>query len=888
MFRFRKQLISLICALAMLLCELPAYTRAEEEIPQGTNTAQEETDIGFEEEEPEIEEYVTETATEADLIEEEYGDGEPTEEESAEGEPEEEEPEEEFPEAEPEEEAEEAWPEDGEFAEEEPEDGEAAEEEEAEEEAADGEDTEEPEELNPDAEVEEPAEDFNDSEQGETEFPADMPMFIQDQESSTTETKTMKAPRPVVGYYPGVKKPVIYAAWTDALASFSNISAYELQRRTDGGKWETVATRKPSSYKPAGNNDGFFEYNDYKFTEGHVYDYRVRVLKSKKVRAVSDVSRVSALKMSKVTVKESGKGYPRIEWTKVDRATGYYIYRKQDTQSAYSSKPYRTITKGATAAFTDTKVSDGKSYDYLVIPFRKLKGNRYAGTYSNAVNFRYTAAASLRTPVIQKISQNNAGVSIQWNEISGATKYEVYAKKDGMKDWKLAGTVKKTGFTHKTNATRKGSGVYIQYRVRAIGKSGARSEFSKADKVYRLASPGVVKLSKSSTEDKVIVRWNQVAGAEEYFVYYKQTGASKYKVMKVSGDQTKTAISVTSHKEYEAYVKAAGKGFRSQRTEISHITPVWYYVFVVGESDYSRAEGCQNLSSPKFDLPALEKIFSKQTKKIKMVMNASQSEVYSGITSAFGKAGPNSVCIFVWIGHGVVRSGEKWAGALCTTDGKYIRPAELKKHMDSKVKSNHVVILLGSCGSGAFIHHTTGTEVLTGENVRAGAEADMGTEAITDTIMAANVSTEAEVSADPEAQPDADAEVEEFNNNFINTFREDENANKAGEFNNSRKYTIISGAEVDEAGSERYWYNFIPTNVINARNNPIHALCCAGGYDYCNDRGEHVGWITVRSDSNGDRMVSVKEAYQYARTLVESHMQFWSSEPNLILFQLGD
>ena len=70
MFRFRKQLISLICAFAMLLCELPAYTRAEEEIPQGANTAQEETDIGFEEEEPEIEEYVTETATEADLIEE--------------------------------------------------------------------------------------------------------------------------------------------------------------------------------------------------------------------------------------------------------------------------------------------------------------------------------------------------------------------------------------------------------------------------------------------------------------------------------------------------------------------------------------------------------------------------------------------------------------------------------------------------------------------------------------------------------------------------------------------------------------------------------------------------------------------------------------------------
>ena len=74
--------------------------------------------------------------------------------------------------------------------------------------------------------------------------------------------------------------------------------------------------------------------------------------------------------------------------------------------------------------------------------------------------------------------------------------------------------------------------------------------------------------------------------------------------------------------------------------------------------------------------------------------------------------------------------------------------------------------------------------------------------------------------------------------------------------------------------------------MINGGTDIMRALGRAGGYDYCDDNGNNNGTTYKHGDTNGDDKVSVYEAYRYAwNQVINSDVQFWSTENGLILFQ---
>ena len=189
-------------------------------------------------------------------------------------------------------------------------------------------------------------------------------------------------------------------------------------------------------------------------------------------------------------------------------------------------------------------------------------------------------------------------------------------------------------------------------------------------------------------------------------------------------------------------------------------------------------------------------------------------------------------------GHGYTGSGN-YSGALSCSDGSRITAATLKSTMD-RLKINNIVILLGSCGSGGFIDPTTVGRQESGFN------------------------------------PDA------FNNVFVNAFRTTVPA--GGEFK-AKGYTVIAGTAAHENGFCCWWTNRF-NQIVNGGTDIMIALAKAGGYEYCDNEGFNVGFGSKRGDSNKDGTVTVKEAYTYAKKQVtQSHVQFWSSRPGLILFQ---
>lgn len=81
-----------------------------------------------------------------------------------------------------------------------------------------------------------------------------------------------------------------------------------------------------------------------------------------------------------VSVKSTSKKKATIKWAKTNGASGYKIYRSTKRTSGY--KCIKTITKGSTISFKDTKVKSKKTYYYMVRAYKKFGSKTVYGKFS--------------------------------------------------------------------------------------------------------------------------------------------------------------------------------------------------------------------------------------------------------------------------------------------------------------------------------------------------------------------------------------------------------------------------------------------------------------------------------------------------------------------------
>lgn len=70
----------------------------------------------------------------------------------------------------------------------------------------------------------------------------------------------------------------------------------------------------------------------------------------------------------------------KVSWKKVSKASGYEIYRSTKKSSGY--KKIKTITKGSTVSYKNTKLKKGKTYYYKVKAYRTVSGKKVYSNYS--------------------------------------------------------------------------------------------------------------------------------------------------------------------------------------------------------------------------------------------------------------------------------------------------------------------------------------------------------------------------------------------------------------------------------------------------------------------------------------------------------------------------
>ncbi len=235
---------------------------------------------------------------------------------------------------------------------------------------------------------------------------------------------------------------------------------------------------------------------------------------------------------------ENRYGYVRIEWSEIEDAEKYVVYRRKAGTSSWSK--LGSTTK---LAYADKTAKSNTTYEYTV------KAVVDDDDYKSPYNTSGWKIKCLSAPKLSSAKNAYGYVKISWEKVSGASKYVVY-RKSGSGSWKKLGSTTSTSYKDKTAA----SGKKYTYTVKSYQTGGLYSSFDSTGKsVTYVEAPDDVKLS--NTSKGVKLKWGKVSGATKYVVYRKSGSGSWSKLGTVT---TNSYVDKTSKsgKTYKYMVKA--------------------------------------------------------------------------------------------------------------------------------------------------------------------------------------------------------------------------------------------------------------------------------------------------------------------------------------------
>lgn len=232
-------------------------------------------------------------------------------------------------------------------------------------------------------------------------------------------------------------------------------------------------------------------------------------------------------KIEKVRKTEIEPGKIKLEWEKVENATGYYVYYKK----ASSTNEFAKIADIASNACAISNLNQDVQYQFMVSPYIEQDGVKYEGEGT-------IAKADGEPPTVGKIEEltisdiNKGKVSLEWNIATEATGYYIYFKyANSTGDYVKIGDINATACTI---SNLKDTSQYEFMILPYAEQDGVKYEGE--GKVVQTAKPvepvepeppkpvigKIDKVNKTSFEtNEITLEWDKVSGATGYVVYIK-------------------------------------------------------------------------------------------------------------------------------------------------------------------------------------------------------------------------------------------------------------------------------------------------------------------------------------------------------------------------------
>ena len=233
---------------------------------------------------------------------------------------------------------------------------------------------------------------------------------------------------------------------------------------------------------------------------------------------------------SPIATIENGK--PALTWEIDSTRTGdnIHIYRKTpDSKNTYKLV---AVVPATQTSFVDESAKVNYVYDYQ-LRFENDGFVTYGGPVVQ-INFMATPEVSCRN--------NKDSIYVEWQDISRASKYRVYRKAIDETEWVMLKTTTKTYYKDESVEPN----VEYLYMVKAIDENSNVSPYNENPQPWKFISP-VENFKIKKTDDKFVLTWNKVDGAESYLISYQDR---KMRTGERVGKQVKIRVNGGSKVKY--------------------------------------------------------------------------------------------------------------------------------------------------------------------------------------------------------------------------------------------------------------------------------------------------------------------------------------------------
>src|ERR1700691_3018707 len=258
----------------------------------------------------------------------------------------------------------------------------------------------------------------------------------------------------------------------------------------------------------------------------------------------------------------AGNAQVALNWTASSDATGYYVKRSTTTDG-----PYTQVATQATTNDTDTGLTNGTKYFYVVSAYNS------AGQSANSAEVNATpvlAAASVPTGLAG--TAGNSAVSLTWAATSGASSYHVKRSATSGSETQIsAPTSNSYTDTGLTNGTKY---FYVVSAVNSGGESANSSEVSATPSAPLTAPATPTGLHATGGNAQVSLSWSASTSAASYNVKRSTANGGPYNTAVASPTVTNyTDTTVTNGTTYYYVVSAVNSAGQSANSAQASATP---------------------------------------------------------------------------------------------------------------------------------------------------------------------------------------------------------------------------------------------------------------------------------------------------------------------------